>query len=315
MLVVRFQTFTSSKNPMAKSDKQSTNHVLMIEPGSFFANPETMETNAYQVEGMEDREETTRRAIAEFRALRDALVESGVNVTSAKGLPGSPDMVFPNWFFSLPERRLMLCPMLNRNRRDERDPALVKLLGKMHKELVDWTNYEDFDLSLESTASIVSDRVNEKCFAAISARTDEGLARKWAEYVDYDLHVFRTKSHKGIPVYHTDCVMWIGTTLAGLCTECIVDDDRQRVLSTLRTDHEVLEFNNEQLRSFCGNALEVRGPNDEKMLVLSKKALGALDDRQIEICHEHFAKLIFAPLETLEQYGGGSARCMLAELF
>ncbi len=300
---------------MTRSVPQSTNHVLMIEPASFYANPETMETNAYQVDSMEDKEEITRRAVQEFRGLRDLLVENGVNVTSAKGLATSPDMVFPNWFFSLPDRRLMLCPMLNQNRRDEREPALVKLLGKMHKELIDWTKYEDFDLSLESTASIVSDRVNDKCFAALSARTDESLARKWAEYMGYDLHLFKTKSHKGIPVYHTDCVMWIGTTVAGLCTECIAEDDRQRVLSALRKDHEVIEFNNEQLRNFCGNALEVRGPQNEKMLVLSKKALGAMDERQIEMCHEHFEKLLFAPLDTLEQYGGGSARCMLAELF
>ncbi len=300
---------------MSKNSKQSTNHVLMIEPGSFYANPETMETNAYQSDALEDKAETTRRAIAEFHGLRDALVANGVNVTNAKGVEGCPDMVFPNWFFSLPDRRLMLCPMLNQNRRDERDPALVRLLGKMHRELIDWTEYEDFNLSLESTASIVSDRVNGKCFAALSPRTDEGLARKWAEYMGYDLHIFKTKSHKGIPVYHTDCVMWIGTTVAGLCVDCIVDEDRQRILSTLRKTHEVIEFNNDQLRSFCGNALEVTGPDNEKMLVLSQKALGAMNERQIEICHEHFAKLIFAPLDTLEQYGGGSARCMLAELY
>ncbi len=295
--------------------KQSTNHVLMIEPGSFFANPETMETNAYQVDALEDKDTTTARAIQEFRGLRDALVARGVHVTNARGLEGCPDMVFPNWFFSLPDRRLMLCPMLNQNRRDEREPELVKLLGKMHKELIDWTDYEDFDLSLESTASMVTDRVNKKTFAALSARTDEKLARKWAEFMGYSLILFNTKSHKGIPVYHTDCVMWIGTTVAGLCSDCIVEDDRQRVLSSLREKHEVIEFTNDQLRSFCGNALEVVGPNNEKFLVLSQKALSAMDDKQLEICKQHFAELIYAPLDTLEQYGGGSARCMLAELF
>lgn len=299
---------------ISRAAAQSTNHILMIEPVSFFANPETMETNVYQVDDMEPVEQTTSRALNEFRAFRDKLIENGVSVTTVRGLDGCPDIVFPNWFFSYPDGRLMLCPMLNKNRQEERIPSLIKLLQRTYPKLVDWTEYEAFGLSLESTASMVSDRVNKKCYAALSARTDEGLARKWAEYMGYDIQVFHTASHKNIPVYHTDCVMWIGTTLAGVCSECIVEDDRQSVVSSLRETHEVIEFNNEQLQSFCGNALEVLDQDGNKMLVLSEKAMSALTDTQIELCRVHFSKLIFSPLPTLERYGGGSARCMMAEL-
>ena len=207
--------------------KQSTNHLLMIEPADFFANPQTMETNVYQVDDHEDIEVTSARAIKEFRGLHDRLVENGVKITAAKALPQCPDMVFPNWFFTFRDGRVMLCPMLNKNRQEERSEDLVALLGKIYPEVIDWTEYEAFGLALESTASIVSDRANRKCYAALSARTDEGLARKWAEFIGYDIEFFNTRSHAGIPVYHTDCVMWIGSTLAGVCSECIVDEDRQ----------------------------------------------------------------------------------------
>lgn len=286
----------------------------MIEPADFFANPQTMETNAYQVDDHEPVDVTSARALKEFRGLHDKLVENGVKITAAKALPECPDMVFPNWFFTFGDGRVMLCPMLNQNRQDERSEDLVAFLGKLYPEVIDWTEYEDFGLALESTASIVSDRVNRRCYAALSARTDEGLARKWAEFMGYEIAFFNTRSHKGTPVYHTDCVMWIGTTLAGVCSECIVDEDRQRIVSSLRRTHEVVEFDNEQLRAFCGNALEVVGAGGARMLVMSEKAMNALDEAQLALCKAHFKRIIYSPLDTLERYGGGSARCMLAEL-
>lgn len=294
--------------------KQSTNHVLMIEPATFYANPETMETNAYQVDDRTDVAITSERALEEYRGLRDKLIENGVRVMEAKGLPDCPDMVFPNWFYTFPDGRMILCPMLNKNRQDERSEDIIESLKKIYPNLEDWTEYEAFGIALESTASIVSDRVNKKCYAALSARTDKGLARKWADAEGYEILFFNTQSHADVPVYHTDCVMWTGTTLAGVASECIVEEDRQRIVSSLRETHEVLEFTNEQLRSFCGNALEVIGDGGEKMLVLSERAMNALEEEQLQMCKRHFSKLIYSPLDTLERYGGGSARCMLAEL-
>ncbi len=294
--------------------RQSTDHLLMIEPAAFFANPETMETNAYQVDDGVSHEEISAKALVEFQGLRDKLIEVGVAITCVQGLPECPDMVFPNWFFTLPDRRLMLCPMLNENRRKERLPQVVDLLSRMYDEVIDWTDYEAFDLPLESTASIVSDRVNKKCYAALSARTDEGLARKWAEYMGYEIHFFQTQSHKGIPVYHTDCTMWIGETLAGFASDCVIDEDRESIVNSLKSTHELILFSNEQLRAFCGNALEVIGRDNKKYLVMSSTGYNALTDAQIAICEKHFSGIVHSPLQTLEKYGGGSARCMLAEL-
>lgn len=295
-------------------DRQSTNHLLMIEPASFYANPQTMETNAYQVDDDEPHMETTARALKEFRVFRDLLVANGVKITTARGHYNCPDMVFPNWFFTFADGRVMFCPMLNENRQEERTPDLKALMQKLYPEVIDWTEYEAFGLALESTASMVTDRVNKKTYCAVSSRSDEGLARKWADFMGYKLELFHTQSHKGIPVYHTDCTMWIGSTLAGVCSECIVDDDRARIVSSLRKTHEVIEFTNEQLQAFCGNALEVVGEGGKKFLALSERAMTAMDERQLAVCQEHFAKLLYSPLGTLEQYGGGSARCMLAEL-
>jgi len=294
---------------------QSPNHLLMIEPAEFYANPETMETNVYQVEQTESKDVVFAKALAEFRAFRNVLVENGVTVTTAKGIAGCPDMVFPNWFFALPGGRLILCPMLNKNRQTERTDLLVNLLTKIYPDVLDWTEYESQGRALESTASIVSDHVNKICYAGLSARTDKALVEEWAVLMGYQLHIFETRSHTGKPVYHTDCVMWIGNTIAALCTECLIEEDRTRILSTLQKTHVVVEITAAQLQAFCGNALQVLGQNGEPMLALSEGAYKALHADQLVILHQHFAKLLYSPLPTLEKYGGGSARCTLAELF
>ena len=131
----------------------------------------------------------------------------------------------------------------------------------------------------------------------------------------YDLHTFNSASHKGIPVYHTDCLMWIGTRLAGFCVDAALDEDGARILAQLQKTHEVIEFDEAQLRAFCGNALEVVNRKGQKLLAISSGALDALTDDQRTKIEEHFEGIIHSPLPTLEKYGGGSARCMLAELF
>jgi hypothetical protein len=133
--------------------------------------------------------------------------------------------------------------------------------------------------------------------------------------MDYKPVIFETQSHKGPPVYHTDCLMYIGTSMAALCTPCIAPEDRTRVFSRLSATHEVLELTMEQLAAFSGNALEVRGRGGKKMLAISEGAFNALSPAQSAMINRHFDGIVSAPLTTLEKYGGGSARCMLAELF
>lgn len=293
----------------------------MIEPASFYANPETMETNVYQVAEDQPKEAVFNAALVEFRGMRDALVERGVVVTSALGFEDCPDMVFPNCLSThrgekeAGEGTLFLYPMLNKNRQAERDPVVIEMLQKSYGDVQDWTRFEAAGLALESTASIVMDRVNKVGYSGLSARTDKDLVEQWCDYMGYVPIIFETQSHAGKPVYHSDCVMWIGTSLAGVCSASLVERDRARVLQQLEKTHEVVEFDEAQLRAFCGNALEVVGRDGAKFLVMSRAAYNALRPEQEALILKHFADIIHTPLDTLEKYGGGSARCMLMELF
>jgi hypothetical protein len=296
--------------------QQSTRHILMVEPAEFFANPQTMSTNVYQVEqDDEDKSATFQSALQEFRAFRDLLVEHGVMVTTVQGRKGCPAMGFPNWAPPHDSGRMVLYPMLGENRRAERDPDIIEMLKKSYPNVIDLTAHESKGLFLEARGSIVADRVNKMGYLALSARTSLELAEKWASIMDYHLEVFDTLSHTGKPVYHTDLVMHIGTNYAGVCAEAIVERDRARVLDNINQTHDVVEFTMEQMKSFCGNALEVLGTDNKPYLAMSSAAHDSLTEEQRTKINSHFEKILHSPLPTLEKYGGGSARCTLMELY
>ncbi len=297
--------------------RQSTNHLFMVEPGVFYANPQTMDTNAYQIVGEEESHDVIlAKALVEFRRYRDMLVDKGVMVTTVLGHQDCPDMVFPNWASTYDDGRLILYPMLNENRSAERTPQIIEFLKHFYPKVEDWTDYEGQGLALESTASIVADHVNRRAYSGLSRRTSPQLVEKWAEFMGYDVLSFETQSHAGIPVYHTDFLMYIGSEMAGICLECITDDAvRDDVMARLSQTHDVVVFTMEQLQANCCNALEVVGAEGERMLTMSKAAYEALDDAQLKIIDKHYSTLICPDLSTLEKYGGGSARCMLMELF
>lgn len=281
----------------------------------FYANPQTMETNAYQVAETMPRDKIYQAALHEFKTFRDKLTEKGVVITQGRGYDGCPDMVFPNCMSTHSGGRLYLYPMYNENRRAEHSEELVAILKQAYPDVRDWRHYADKNLHLESTASICRDRVNGVGYSALSPRTHKPLAEKWLDEMDYKAVFFETCSHAGIPVYHTDCVMWIGSTLAGVCTPCILPDYQTTILDSLNSTHNVVEFTMEQLRTFCGNALEVKGVGGKRYLAISSGAYVSLTDAQKQIIHDHFEDVIHSDLTTLETYGGGSARCMLMELF
>ncbi len=296
--------------------QQSTNHIMMIEPAEFYANPETMATNVYQVADKgEDHAALLKRALEEFRGFRKALTDAGVKVTSFQGKKGCPDMLFPNWVATFPGGRMLLCPMFNKNRRAERIPEIIGALEKSYPEVTDWRPYEDEGLFLESTGSLCFDHVNKIVYAALSARTSRALVEKWAAMTGLEAVIFDTTSHTGKPVYHTDLVMHIGETLAAVCADCIVDEDRARVLDSLSRTHEVMELSVDQLQAFCGNALAVLGKGGEKILAMSGTAYEALSQDQLKAIARHYTRIIHSPLPTIEKYGGGSARCLMLELF
>ena len=294
---------------------QSTRHLMMIEPKVFYLNPQTADTNHYQHDAHQDHAKTLAAGLAEFRSFRDALVENGVIVTTAPGSADCPDHVFPNWISTHDDRRMVVYPMLNPNRRAEKTPEIVDALKKSYDVVLDLSRYEGSGSALEANGSMVLDRVNKIAYAGRSPRTSEKLVHEWADAMGYRAVTFDTRDHAGSPVYHTDLVMFIGTAAAGICTPFIVEADRARVTGILRETHAVVEFANDQLRHFCGNALEVLGDGDHRMLAVSAAARASWTKSQQEELAAHFSSFIEARIPTLEEYGGGSARCMLMELF
>lgn len=296
---------------------QSTRHLFMIEPACFYANPETMDTNVYQAQGAGDEtpEQVFAQALAEFRNFRDRLVAGGVIVTTARGYPDCPDMVFPNWMSTHQEGVFFLYPMRNENRRAERSPEMIAAFRDAYPGFIDWSDCEARGLFLESTASIVSDHVNKVGYSGLSGRTNRELVEKWGAVMGYEMEIFETASHRDIPVYHTDFLMYIGTDMAGLCAPCIVEKDRARVVERLSASHDLLMLSAAQLQSNCGNALEVVGTGDARLLTMSESAYAALSAAQKDKIARYYKTVITADLQTLERYGGGSARCMLMEIF
>lgn len=289
---------------------------MMMEPAEFYSNPQTMETNQYQAPNPDNLSGIHNDAVAEFRRLRDMLIENGVVITTAIGQKGCPDDVYcNNWVSTHAGNHMILYPMLAENRRTERRPGLLKFLDRHYDRLLDLSAHELEGRYLESTGSLAMDRINGVIYSTLSDRTDMDLARQVADKLGYDIEFFETRNHAGKPVYHTDVVMFLGTGYIGICAEAILEKDRERVLARMRSTHEVIELTMDQLRSFCGNALEVRGRGDKKMLAMSGSAYRALRDDQKEVILKYVSRILHSDIPTIEKYGGGSVRCMLLELY
>lgn len=291
---------------------QSTNHIMMMEPEEFHANPQTAPTNSYQHEDQESVAAIEAKAVAEFRAFRDLLVRHGVAVTTVYGQKGAPDDIFcNNWVSTLPGGKMTFYPMLADNRKIERRPELIDLLKRTYKDVFDLSEHENAGKYLESTGAMWLDKVNKIAYQGRSQRSHEALAKMWCDHYGYEHCPFDTE-HLGKPVYHTDVLMWIGTNLAGITGECLKD---RAIVERLKRHREVVEFTNAQMAAFCGNSLEVIGTGGEKMLVMSMSGYRTLTDAQKAVIHKHYPTVISPEIPTIEFYGGGSARCMLLELF
>lgn len=292
--------------------QQSTNHIMMMEPAEFHANPETKATNSYQHDDDKDVEAIHAQAVEEFRGFRDLLVENGVVVTSAKGQKGCPDDIFcNNWVSTHERKRMVLYPMMAKNRQIERRKELIDLLRRTYTDVQDFTLHEQHGKALESTGAMCMDRINKVAYQAKSERSYEELGAMWCKMNDYTHIPFDTE-HMGKPVYHADVVMWIGTNVAGVCSECMVKQD---VVKHLKHRRDVVEFTNDQMAAFCGNSLEVVNKDGEKILVMSAAGYKALRDEQRNHLTGFYKTILQPEIPTIEYYGGGSARCMMLELF
>ena len=306
------------------SQQQATNTILMIRPSDFEFNAETAADNEFQnrPEGMSVRE----TALEEFGNAVELLKSEGLEVLVLEkdsALPAMPDAVFPNnWFATDSDGGIHLFPMKTPNRQAEvlQKDAVLSLLEKAGfycGSVKDWREILGDGAVLEGTGSLILDRVNKRFFAAVSDRTQEAACLKYAQETGFKPVLFHTRSSGGWAYYHTNVVMSVGPDLIVACLDCIPDSqERESVKAEILQHHHLLEISIEQLeKGFCGNLLQVvSNRGGEVLTVLSGTAFAALSEEQRKVLSAS-GRLVPVPIPLIEQVGGGSIRCMMAEIF
>lgn len=305
--------------------QQIANTILMIRPVQFRMNEQTAVNNYFQEDLSIKNQEINSRAQQEFDAFVFKLRSRGVHVIviEDKLESDTPDSIFPNnWISFHKDGTVVLYPMFAENRRKERREDILDILeedGFVINQVVDYTSAEAEGLFLEGTGSLLLDRVNNKVYCALSPRADEDLLIEFCEDFDCFPVVFKanqTVNGKRLPIYHTNVMMCLGETFAVICLDSIDDKkERKNVLQHLKeTNKEIITITESQMHQFAGNMLQVKGENNKSYLVMSEAAYKSLNEKQIASLEKH-CPIIYSSLETIETCGGGSARCMMAEVF
>jgi len=296
----------------------------MVRPVRFAFNEETASNNAFQQKSDSEASarETALRAIEEFDAYVALLRKNGVTVDVLQDTaePFTPDSIFPNNCFSTHmdegNRTLVLYPMYAPNRRLER-AKLITLLNKMvFDKVVDLTYMEKTENYLEGTGSLILDRERHMAYACLSPRTHKAAIEAWAKETGYSYYLFHSEDENGMPVYHTNVVMHIGTHLAIVCMDSVKNAaERSRLRELLKNSgKQVIEISYTQMHQFAGNMLEVSNDKGERLLVMSSTAKASLTAEQIDLMEKDI-RIIAPSIPAIETAGGGSARCMIAEIF
>ena len=305
---------------------QSTQTILMIRPVAFRMNEQTAINNYYQkVLDNLTPETVNAKAQAEFDTFVNKLKAVGVNVLVVNDTlsPDTPDSIFPNnWVSFHQDGSVVLYPMFAENRRLERREDILDTLeekGFLIENIYDFTSAEEDHLFLEGTGSIILDRTNEIAYCALSPRADEELFIEFCEELEYSpvvFNAFQTVENQRKPIYHTNVLMCIGSSFAVLCADAIDDlKERKMVMQQLRSSgKEFILITEDQVNNFAGNMLEIIGTNDKKYVVMSTSAYSSLNENQRKTLEKH-TEILHSSLDTIEACGGGSARCMMAEVF
>ncbi len=307
--------------------KQITSTIMMVRPHGFHFNEETAENNYYQkaIEGLSPSE-ANEKAVKEFDAMVEKLRGSGINVVVFQddGFPETPDSIFPNnWVSFHQDGRIAMYPMFAENRRAERREEMFEILaddfGFYVEEIEDFSGFETEGIYLEGTGSMILDRINRLAYAAISVRTDIHILETFCERFDYEYIAFtanQTVNGQRLPIYHTNVMMCLGTAFSVICLNAIDDnEERSNVIDSLKkTGKKIIEISEAQKEQFAGNMLNVANEEGQEFLVMSTSAFNSLRKDQIEAIERH-AAIIHSPIDTIEALGGGSARCMMAEVF
>ncbi len=305
--------------------QQTTNTILMIRPVNFRMNEQTAINNYFQEDLDIKNAEINTKAQAEFDAFVEKLRAVGVTVIVENDdeLTDTPDSIFPNNWVSFHENGdVAIYPMFAENRRKERrDEVFVRLEneGFNIKNIVDYTEAEKEGVFLEGTGSLLLDRINYKAYCALSARADEELIIEFCEDFEYTPVIFtanQTVDGERLPIYHTNVMMCLAEKFAIICLDSIDDKkERKNIVKNLKQDGKrIIEITESQMHQFAGNMLQVQGHLNQRYLIMSQTAHDSLTPNQVSQI-EKFCPIISSSLETIETCGGGSARCMMAEVF
>lgn len=304
---------------------QCSNKILMVQPSNFQFNVETAKNNYYQKNDNSSYQSIQEKALNEFLILSNKLKEAGVEVIIAEDSPTpmTPDSIFPNnWYISEPNGKLFLCPMFAENRRLERKKFLGTLINNISSENLEILNLiseENNNKFLEGTGALVLDRVNKIAYGSLSMRCNKELFEIFSKKHNYKMvafHSFQTVENKRLPIYHTNVMMAICNDFAILCKDSIDDHCEQKnLIDTIKNSGKKIIFiSEEQTNNFAGNVIQVLGKNNQLYTLMSDTAYKAFTKEQIAIMEKN-SIIIHSDISTIEKYGGGSVRCMIAEIF
>lgn len=305
-----------------KQAKQITNHILMLRPSNFGFNEQTAASNAFQTQSYElSKREIRSRAVDEFDAFVGKLRTNGIHVLVVQDTedPIKPDAVFPNNWVSFHQNGTILTyPMEAPIRRLERRQDVLDKVGEQFEinAVFGLEKFEEQNKFLEGTGSMILDRVNKIAYACLSTRTDEELLGHFCKINSYKKVVFEALDQSNKQIYHTNVMMALGTSFAVICLDSIKDvNERTIVEHQMRiTNKEIIAISLDQVNSFAGNMLQVSNEKGENFLVMSKQAFNSLNESQLNQIKSH-TQILFSDISTIEKHGGGSVRCMMAEIF
>ena len=303
--------------------KQITKNILMIEPVSFNYNAETALNNYFQKNDANfSKPQIQKKALEEFNNFVKLLRSKQVNVYVIKDTihPLTPDSIFPNnWISFHSNGEVLLYPMFANNRRLERRRDIIKKLQNEYfvSEVKSLVHYEDKSIFLEGTGSMILDRTNKICYASISLRTNKSIVLDFCDQLNYKpvlFNSFQDVDGKRLPIYHTNVMMCVASDFAIVCLDAIDSQDEKNsvINSLITTNKEIIQISELQANKFAGNMLQVQG--DKKYLIMSESAFNTLSEKQIQKI-ESYCSILYSDLKTIEKFGGGSARCMMAEIF
>lgn len=298
-----------------------SNTVLVLKPHSFGFNQETSLSNSLQHKpNTETKEEISTKAISEFEQFVKLLESKQIKLLQyhEQQENSKPDAIFPNnWFLTLPGKLFITCPMKEPSRRKERDEKIIlDFEQKGFKIIRDLEKYEEENKFLEGTGSLVLDHISKKAYAVISPRTSVEVLSRFCDISGYEAVPFHAIDSKGNPIYHTNVMMSIGLHIVLLGVDTIVEKDRERIKNILAETKKVITISKKQVYdSFLGNGLFVIDQKEQEKFIVSEKAYLSLTDYQKSMIEEQEIEIIHTPIETIERIGGGSARCMMAEIF